>query len=140
MNIRPILRTIVWKPEYDVEVEFINKHHKKFVEALNLLAHVIKERQCRELMMDVFFKLTFYIENYFIEEETYLRNYNYPKFQQHKTEHSKFIEEFVHFRNEYGKDDRVCLKMYQFLRKWFDSHILQYDNDAVNFLIQNDVK
>jgi hemerythrin len=130
-----------WKPEYNVNITLIDDQHKKFLEILNLLREGIMNEPCTEKISEIFFSLVHYAEHHLIQEEIYFKNYQYPNFSQHKEAHSNFIDRIIKFREDYEKGvDDVCVEMYDFLVDWFETHILKYDKEAVEFLLDKGVK
>jgi len=130
-----------WKPEYSVNITLIDDQHKKFLEMLNLLRAGIIEKPCKEKISEIFFSLVHYAEHHLIQEEIYFKNYQYPNFTQHKEVHKNFIDRIIKFREDYEKGvKKVCEEMYGFLVDWFENHILKYDKEAVEFLLNKGVK
>jgi len=128
---------IAWKEEYMVHVPVIDEHHKKFVGILNNLYSILISDPCKEKISEIFFALLNYAEHHLLQEEIYFKNYRFPGFQQHKESHKQFIDRIGEFQDDYaeGKED-VCVSLYKYLREWFEHHILQYDHDAVKFLVE----
>lgn len=130
-----------WKPEYNVNISLIDEQHKKFLEILNLLREGIIEEPCKEKISEIFFSLVHYAEHHLIQEEIYFKNYQYPNFTQHKEAHNNFIDRIIKFREDYEKEvENVCEEMYSYLVDWFENHILKYDKEAVEFLLNKGVK
>ena len=108
---------------------------------LNLLRAGILEQPCKERISEIFFSLVHYAEHHLIQEEIYFKNYQYPNFTQHKEAHNNFIDRIIKFREDYEKGvENVCHEMYEFLVNWFENHILKYDKEAVEFLLNKGVK
>lgn len=128
---------IHWKDEYNVNVTIIDEHHKKFVQILNNLNRMMETDPCQDNVSEIFFSLANYAEHYLLQEEIYFKNYKYPNFQQHKEAHKNFIERIIRFREDFeNHKPNVCAEMYEFLIAWFKSHILEYDREAVDFLVR----
>lgn len=124
-----------WKDQYNVNITFIDDQHKKFLDILNQLKMVIAEKDCSNSTSDVFFALVNYAEHHLIQEEIYLKDYQYPGFSQHKESHNQFIQQLSKFQEAFeAQEENVCLEMHDFLQDWFENHILKYDKDAVAFL------
>jgi hemerythrin-like metal-binding protein len=125
-----------WTKEFEQGHELYDEHHKKFLEIINFSKKVIKERSCEEEISLVFFRLIYYVENCFIEEEIRLRENAYPVFKNHREEHNQFIKQIVDFQQKYkAGDSRICSKLLIFLQDWFDNHILMSDRSAAEFLL-----
>jgi hemerythrin len=124
-----------WRDEYNVNIGFIDEQHKKFLDILNQLKLVITERSCAASTSQVFFALANYTEQHLIQEEIYLKDYQYPGFSQHKESHNQFIQRLVKFQEDFQENKpRVCEEMHDYLLDWFENHILKYDKDAIAFL------
>lgn len=125
-----------WKEEYELKIDKIDNHHKKFLDVINLLIKITENRSCEEEISLIFFRLVYYVENYFVDEEIYLKEYNSVNLKQHKEKHNKFIKEIVKFQREYQSNDKtVCSRLLIFLQNWFNDHILGYDREAVKLIL-----
>ena len=130
-----------WKEEYELNIEKIDEHHKRFLEIINLLINVTENRSCEEEISLVFFRLIYYVENYFIDEEIYLKEYNCVNLKEHKEEHNRFVKEIVRFQQEYQQHDKtVCKRLLKYLQTWFNEHILGYDKVAAELILKNETK
>lgn len=124
-----------WKEEYTVKITVIDEQHKKFLSIINDLKIIINSGACKEKVSDVFFQLAYLIDHYFIKEEIYFNDLKYPNFDQHKSEHNKFIERVIQFQKDLENEKPgLCLEIYHYLENWFDEHILKYDREAVDYL------
>jgi hemerythrin-like metal-binding protein len=125
----------VWKDEYKTGVKAIDEHHEKFFEIINKLKQVILNKECKINVADVFFSLVHYAENYLINEEIYLKEFEYSGFSQHQESHNNFIARIIQFKDDYSSGKKeVCEDMYFYLEDWLNDHIMQYDIEAVNWL------
>lgn len=126
------METIEWKEEYNVNVKFVDEHHRKFLEILNELGKLTDDK-CNENITRIFYSLVHYADNFLIREEIYFKEY--PNLKQHQEAHNRFIEQISKLQTDY-KDGKtgICQEMYAFLLEWFRSHILKYDKEAVDYL------
>ena len=130
-----------WKEEYELKIDKIDNHHKKFLDIINLLIKITEDRSCEEEISLIFFRLVYYVENYFIDEEIYFKEYNYSNLKQHKEEHNKFIQEIVKFQTQYQENDKtVCSRLLKYLQDWFNNHILDYDKEAAKMILEQENK
>ncbi|MEA3444768.1 MAG: hemerythrin family protein [Bacteroidota bacterium] len=127
-----------WEEKYKLNQKKIDEHHKKFLDIINMLIKISNERSCEEEISLVFFRLIYYVDNFLIEEEIYLKENKYPKFKQHKEAHNTFIHEILKLQNEYqNRNKTICKSLLDFLQNWFDKHILETDKEAVGFIINS---
>ncbi len=120
-----------------IGIEMFDKHHKNFVELLNMLVDVINNNEGNDKIAEVFHKLIFYAENYFFDEELYFKKYNYAKITQHKESHLQILKEIQEFHKRFQEGDKtVCREMMEFIDNWFTEHLLNYDKEAIQFLTE----
>ena len=61
-----------------------------------------------------------YTKDHFKTEEALLDKYNYPKLEEHKKEHRKFLLQIVRFcKDVYNGKSTVTEEMISFLVSWF---------------------
>jgi hemerythrin len=124
-----------WKDEYNTGVKFIDEQHKYFLGIIVDLQEYLSKGVCRESASSIFFSLVHYAEHYLIQEEIYLRDYHSPSINEHKELHAEFIDRVIRFKNDYEHDvGQTCQTMLEYLLEWFDSHILNYDKEAIDYL------
>ena len=141
MEDRKLLKKFDWKKDYSVNIDIIDEQHKKFLDIMNLLIDTINENDCSQRVADIFFSLAYYAEHYFINEEIMFKNYQYPNLTQHKEVHNKFIMRIIQFQKEFEQDkENVCEELLQYLEDWFKEHILDYDKQASDFLLEHGMK
>lgn len=116
-------------------IEVIDQHHEKILGVIRLLAETIKTDNSKIKLSEIFQKLTFYAENYFIEEELLLQKYSYENLAKHKAEHKNFVLKLIELYYKFTHEDMSPWEeLYQFLKNWYNKHISEYDNNAVEFL------
>jgi len=116
-------------------VNLLDKHHEKLEEVIQLLKDDLNKPNKGEILSTVFFKLAFYIENYFTDEEMLFAKHGYPEFAVHKEEHNVFIENIQRIQNEcLGGNESSEDELYDFMNKWYKNHIENYDSKATLFL------
>jgi hemerythrin len=128
----------IWTSEFESNHPMYDDHHRKFFEIINLLVKVIHNRSCEEEISLVFFRLIYYVEKNFVEEEMLLRESKYPEFRKQREEHAGFISQVVAFQQAYKEGDkRICQKLLVFLQDWFENHIMDSDMKAARYLLEN---
>jgi hemerythrin-like metal-binding protein len=134
-------QVIEWKSEFSVNLEFLDNHHKKFLDIINELKNTLSQQSCSSDLSLIFIKLIHYTENFFQEEEIYFKQLDYPNFKYHKDHHNQFIQKLKAFHEGFslGKEG-VCCELLTMLEDFFEVHILGYDREAVDFLQKKGVK
>ena len=124
-----------WKKEFNTGIRFIDEQHRYFFNIISRLSDSIHEGICKETASEIFFSLAHYAEHYLIQEEIYFKEADFPGIHEHKDLHAGFIRRIIQFREDYEKEhSRTCKSLLPFLQEWFNSHILEYDKEAINYL------
>lgn len=124
-----------WKKEYDTGVKFIDEQHKYFLNIVRDLQEYLANGVCKESASRIFFSLVHYAEHYLIQEEIYFKDSHFPRTREHKDLHVAFINRVIQFKNDYEHDiEQTCQTMLEYLKDWFDNHILKYDKQAIEYL------
>lgn len=107
---------------------------------LNELFELFSEGERGEKVSVLLKKLLEDSEKHFTTEEGYFKKYNYPDYQAHKDEHSKFIQAVTEFVSKYEhKQLTVTLDVIKFLENWLKDHIMGSDKKYHDFLKELDI-
>jgi hemerythrin-like metal-binding protein len=130
-----------WDVSQSIGIDLFDKHHKNFIDIINLLIDAINKDEYSDSVAEVFHKLIFYAENYFIDEELYFKKYNYTNAKQHQDSHELLMNQINKFYLQF-KDGKkgFCSDMLNYIENWFKEHLQKYDKDTVNFLIEKGAK
>ena len=132
---------IVWKEEYSVGIEEIDKDHKKLINLLNQFTtaydYAMSESYEREALND----LVDYTKYHFEREEALLQANDYPEFEDHKAQHQKMIQQVNDFVNLYNAEGHKAMaEISDFLSNWLINHIQGSDKEYASHLISKGVK
>jgi hemerythrin len=129
---------IKWDDRMSVGEENIDTQHKKLLTHLNkLIENIATESEVMAVRETLDF-LKKYVDEHFTYEEKYMKEYDYPSFEEHKKVHQGFIEFLQEFREDfeavYSEGEAVSVKLealaekaQKFLGEWFVKHILGDD-------------
>ncbi|MCP4148143.1 MAG: hemerythrin family protein [bacterium] len=118
----------IWKDEYSVNIEPIDKQHKMLIGILNELHEAMLERQSRELLAGIITSLVDYTGVHFAAEEKYMQKYNFPGYISHKKEHDNFVKKVTDFQTKHAAGSlMLSMEVMHFLRDWLREHILGTD-------------
>ncbi len=134
-----------WDDAFSVNVAEIDRHHKHLFGLINKLHEAIErsnelatlEAVMRELetVAAVLEELIDYASYHFSTEEHYMRRWAYAGESQHCDEHRQFIERARAFRQAFDKQKtRLSLDGADFVKSWWESHILVSDKKCGAFL------
>ena len=124
-----------WKEEYSVGIEDIDRQHKKLISIINQLKKAMLEGNDREAMSRTFFELVKYTIYHFTTEEEYFDQYSYPKKEDHKNQHNKFVREVYDLQGKFDSgEDISASELMNFLHDWWNNHIICSDKKYEPFL------
>jgi len=118
------MEIIKWTEEYSVGIKEIDNQHKGLVILINELFTLMTKGKSKDSLSEIFNYLTDYTKKHFFTEETLLYKYAYPEIDQHKLEHSKFIENLNNLKSDFktGKIT-ISIETLNFLKDWLLNHI-----------------
>jgi hemerythrin-like metal-binding protein len=119
---------LTWDASYSVNVKTCDAQHQKLFSLVNTLHEAMKSGQGRSVIADTVRELERYTQTHFLAEEAMMERSQYPKLNQHRLEHQKFIAQVQQFRDDLeagGKCDSVAVM--KFVKDWLANHIMQTD-------------
>ena len=126
---------VSWNDSLSVNIESIDKEHRKLIDMLNEFYDNIVSKSNKENISELIKKMKDYTVFHFINEERQLRQHNYPKFEEHKAEHQKFIDKVTEMENRFNEGKLILsLEVTTFLKDWLQHHIMVIDKKYSNFL------
>jgi len=123
---------IIWKDEYRIGVEHIDKQHQKLFEIAEEAYNLLKDEFCYDKfdrIMQIIEELKEYAVYHFKSEEEYMLSINYKGYVSQKEAHDSFIEKI----NSIDLDaidedqDQHILEILDFIVGWISQHILGSD-------------
>ena len=121
---------IQWSPELEVNVEAIDREHRRLVEMLNEMYEAIVAVKGQELMGEITHRMLNYAYEHFSHEEKMMTGVAYPGMLRHKGEHQAFMEKARSVADSMAKGDFVSsVDILKFLKNWLVDHILKIDKD-----------
>ncbi len=132
---------MAWDNKYKLGILWQDVQHEQLLNHLELMAQA-REKGLEEA---VYFRtlefLERYIQDHFSMETQYMKEYNYPKTEEHVNEHEIFENDFLSFKHCCEIGDHNCFKNFMVkLSKWIVSHILKTDKDLADFLKKKSVE
>lgn len=132
-RLRPYLYE--WSPEMSVYVKGIDLQHRQLVRTVNNLYLSLLSGKPRSVLQGILDFLAEYTVFHFRSEEKFLEKHGYPRAEQHRLEHRKFIERVEDFRAKYRTGEaRLSIDMLMFLANWIRGHIMKSDKDYGEWL------
>ncbi len=125
---------ISWSDKFSIGVEKIDEQHKALFSLINNLHSVITGVHPKQSISSSINDLISYTEYHFKEEEDYMFNTDYPKFEQHKKVHDELREQVVNFKLEFDEGRGDAGKFVEFLYDWLTRHIMDQDKKIGKYM------
>lgn len=129
-----------WKEEYNLNIEEIDKQHKKLME-IGRRAYdiaVIDDGYDRyDEIMTILDELLEYTKYHFEYEENMLKKYDYEHIHNQEEEHAFYVYKINDVASREDIDDnqrKVVLEIIDFLSEWISKHIMVADREYAIFL------
>ena len=131
---------IQWSDKYKVGVEVIDRQHQGLFETVDALFSAIKKQDSREVLETTIQKLLDYAVYHFDTEETFMKQYAFSGYDEHKAAHEAFRAKARGFQEAFQADSKtLSIEVINFLLIWLDSHILFTDKKLAPFLKEHGV-
>ena len=132
---------IEWDEKYCVGISLIDKDHKKYIDTINKLIFIKKNDDNPEGVKEVLRELIDYVLTHFKTEETYMMEFNYPEYQNHKEEHHDFAMKIIEYLDRVINGDyQIACDILEDLKSWLVNHIQVTDQKYIDCFIKNGLK
>ena len=129
---------IPWKSEYNIKVKSIDDQHKVLVDLMNDLNNAMLHEKGKNEIGRIIKGLVDYTEFHFDYEESLLKKYGYPDFDNHKKLHVKFVDQIKNVQKEFQSGEKEMSKeVMDFLKNWLIQHIMGTDTKYSELLQKN---
>jgi hemerythrin len=126
---------VIWRDSYKLNVHEIDSQHEEMAGLVEGLYDAVASNKSMEIVNQLLSDLFDCTREHFYTEERLMREYGYPKYEQHKEEHDELLVQLECFCQEAM---RQTLSVYQFesdvSRDWFIKHIENCDKSLAIFL------
>ncbi len=132
---------IDWTDELSVNVEVIDGQHKKLVEMINSLNEAMLAKKGREMQKATIDAMVDYAATHFKLEEEYMKKFQYPDYETHKSEHDKFTRTALDLKaRAEQKGFSLTLEIMDFLKTWIQDHIMGTDKKYSAFFNEHGLR
>lgn len=130
-----------WSNSFTLNIPEIDNQHKKFFELFDGASSGF-ENKTPEQLERVIIELENYMEYHFQTEEKLMEDAGYESIENHKKQHSFFINRVKEMRLEFEYINPLLFeKITTFIKKWFVSHVIAGDpkfrDTVISYLNQN---
>lgn len=128
---------VQWTPDLAVGLKEIDEQHKELYSRINQLLEACGQGKGKEVVGDTLKFLEDYIVTHFGNEETYMKRFAYPEYDQHKSQHTFYIKSLNELKeilaNE-GPGIHLIVSTNSVVVEWLNNHIRQTDIKLAAFL------
>jgi hemerythrin len=129
---------LIWSKDYSVNVKEIDEQHKKLFGIINTLFQAMLDEKGREIQKLVIADMIDYANTHFKAEEKYMLQFNFSWYQEHKKEHERFTHKALDLKERFEKIGFVItLEILNFLKDWWEGHILKIDKNYSKLFNEN---
>lgn len=122
------MAVVQWSDALSVNIQEIDLQHRQLVELIVALETAMNDGADKEIMGRVIRELNTYVREHFTTEERWMARCEYPGLKSHAAQHEAFIETLLHFELDYlGGRKALSADLLAYLMKWFEEHILGFD-------------
>ncbi len=130
-----------WSDKFSVGISIIDEEHKKLFDILNKVIVAKEHNGNPEELWEVLSEMTNYAHTHFRTEETYMKEFNYPEYQNHKEEHHEFAMKIIAYLEKLIKGDyQIVNEIIEYLKWWLVNHIQVTDKKYVVCFSENSLK
>ena len=123
---------IEWNEKYSVNISTIDEEHKELIRIINEAIVSKQHHNDLEEISILLKELTMYALKHFSTEETYMVEFNYPEFQNHKKEHHDFSNKMIAYCNKVIEGEyQIENEIIEYLMQWLVNHIQVTDKKYV---------
>lgn len=118
-----------WSSKYSVDVEEMDKQHKKLVDLINDVHAAMKTGKTSDELGKVFNELVSYTMEHFTLEEKYMAKSGHSGLAAQKKMHKEFTDIVKGYKTEFenGNYTSISIKTMRYLMDWTTNHIIAED-------------
>ena len=132
---------IEWSEELSVGIQEIDEQHQILVNLINTLYEAIIRRTEKQDVGTILAELSQYTVIHFAVEESLMRIFDYPNYEEHKKNHQKLTNQVFELQNKFKyTQESISVEVLHFLRHWLTDHIMGEDKKYAPYLVEKGLK
>lgn len=145
MDIKNIMNKefIEWNEnELSVGIQEIDEQHKILIRLINSLYQSVLNKETESVVVyDVLRQLTDYTVIHFAIEESLMRIFEYPNYEDHKKQHKQLTQQVKDLREKLEKKETfLSMEVMHFLCNWLSYHIAKDDKQYSKFFLERGLR
>ena len=134
-------KLVEWNDELSVGLEEIDSQHKMLVQLLNSLHEAIVTGKDDKQIARTLHELRQYTVIHFAVEESLMRIFDYPDYENHRHHHQELTKQVVDLQRKLKTgEEKLSMEVLHFLRHWLTYHIQGDDKKYAPFLLSKGLK
>ncbi len=127
-NVMEQLKRMIWSDELSIGNNNIDKDHQQLIHIYNDLIDLIEFKKVRNEFSRILSMMTDYCLEHFKKEENYMKEFNYPYFEEHKQMHNEYKYKVAKYNIDlFGENPTDPEEIILYIKNWWTNHILKYD-------------
>lgn len=118
-----------WSNDYALDLPEIDEQHQYLFGLIDGVWQAVVTKADRDATLGVISELERYTVTHFAAEEAFMREQQYSRHQEHRTEHEKFVARIALEKAGVLAGRSLSLELMHFLRDWLVQHIRFTDRD-----------
>jgi hemerythrin len=126
-----------WTKDMSVGERHIDDQHKKLLSQINKIIYSMAFGATSKEVTDAIIFFNDYVDEHFTYEEEYMKEHEYPYFDEHKRTHKEFIKNNLNFKKRLddGVEPReLILDIETFIGQWWLKHIGKEDKKYHDYI------
>lgn len=125
---------IEWNDELKTGIPIIDEQHQELIVMLNRVGRFKCGKEC---FLDALAELKDYVNTHFKTEEDYMISINYPKYNEHKSCHDKFIKNLTMLLEKADKIKNIHdlgPELHDLVADWVTEHYSGIDVELADYI------
>lgn len=123
-----------WDNSIALGIPTIDEQHKALFAWINSLSDAVAAGDGADAVGDIIWNLITYVTEHFREEERLMLSCNYPGFEEHRTEHDRFVSRLQEIQVKFIDGHEMSKNILDFLVEWLVTHIKGTDQGYSRFI------
>jgi hemerythrin len=113
-------------------VKVLIENRKKIEDLIDNFSRYVETDDCDKVIVELFHKISFYTNEYLMNERLFLKQKDVELFNQIVDKHRKFTDKLISFQKDFEqKKPDFCEEFLDFLKNWYAEQILYFDKNIM---------
>ncbi len=109
-------------------VKVLMENRKKIEDLIDNFSRYVQTGDCEKVIVDFFHKISFYTDEYLMNEKLLLKERDVELFDELSKKHQDFADKLIAYQKDFEqKKPDFCKEFLTFLKNWYSGHILYFD-------------